>query len=263
VPRSRAAVPSRPAGCFPCRRLGSYHQPAATVGSAAKHRGVQDAHNLAWKLWQRCSTARLVPRSTRYTYHTMNGTQSDCSHYMQQAFARFGSRMGQGAEVPLIDYGAVTMGYYRYTARRPYSARRRTSRRCSHQGRASGRAWYTRAPHIAVITFGGREIFPPSTCTDGALCCLLAGANGAAWISAAERVMQRLDVPLYVCIYRFGVELGGAEVAAAAHRLETDGALLVRPDGFVAWRTEVAAEDHERTLERVMCRLLCRTPGAS
>ena len=66
------------------------------------------------------------------------------------------------------------------------------------------------------------------------------------------------------CIYRFGVELGGAEVAAAAHRLETDGALLVRPDGIVAWRTEAAAaEDPERTLERVLCRLLCRTPGAS
>jgi hypothetical protein len=30
----------------------------------------------------------------------------------------------------------------------------------------------TQAPHIAVITFGGREIFPPSTCTDGASCCL-------------------------------------------------------------------------------------------
>jgi hypothetical protein len=42
-----------------------------------------------------------------------------------------------------------------------------------------------------------------------------------------------------------------------------DGALLVRPDGFVAWRTEAAAEDHERTLERVLCRLLWRTPGAS
>jgi hypothetical protein len=65
--------------------------------------------------------------------------------------------------------------------------------------------------------------------------------------------------------YRFGVELGVAEVAAAAaHRLETDGMLLVRPHGFVAWRTEAAAEeDPEETLERVLCRLLCRTPGAS
>jgi hypothetical protein len=47
-----------------------------------QHCGVQDAHNLASKLWQRCSIAKLVPRSTRYTYHTMNGTRSDCSHYI-------------------------------------------------------------------------------------------------------------------------------------------------------------------------------------
>jgi putative polyketide hydroxylase len=71
--------------------------------------------------------------------------------------------------------------------------------------------------------------------------------------------MQRLGVPLSMYVYRFGVELGGAEVAAAAaHRLETDSTLLVRPDGFVAWRTEAAAEGPECTLERVLRRLLCR-----
>jgi putative polyketide hydroxylase len=115
----------------------------------------------------------------------------------------------------------------------------------------------TRAPHVAV-TFSGWKISTIETCTDCASCCLLAGANGAAWISAAERVMQRLGVPLSMYIYRFRVELAGAEVvAAAAHRLETDGALLVRPNGFVAWRTDAAAEDPERTLERFLCRLLC------
>lgn len=50
--------------------------------------------------------------------------------------------------------------------------------------------------------------------------------------------------------------------AAAAHRLETDGALLVRPYAFVAWRNEAAAEHPESTLERVLCRLLCRTHPA-
>jgi hypothetical protein len=66
-------------------------------------------------------------------------------------------------------------------------------------------------------------------------------------------------------VSRFSVELGGADmVAAAAHRLKTDGALLVRPDGFVAWHTEaVAEEDPERTLERVLCPLLRRTLGPS
>jgi putative polyketide hydroxylase len=52
-------------------------------------------------------------------------------------------------------------------------------------------------------------------------------------------------------------------VAAAAHRLKTDGALLVRPDGFVAWYTEAVADDPERTLERVLCPLLRRTLGPS
>jgi putative polyketide hydroxylase len=75
--------------------------------------------------------------------------------------------------------------------------------------------------------------------------------------------MQRLGVPLSMYVYRFGVKLGRAEVAAAAaHHLERNGALLVCPDGFVAWRTEAAAEDRERTLERVLCRLLCRTHPA-
>ena len=46
-------------------------------------------------------------------------------------------------------------------------------------------------------------------------------------------------------------------VRAAAHRLEMDSALLVRPDGFVAWRTEAAAEDPEGTLDQVLSRLLC------
>ena len=66
------------------------------------------------------------------------------------------------------------------------------------------------------------------------------------------------NVPLDM--YRFGVELVGAE-GVAAHGVGTDGALLVRPDGFVAWRAEAAAEDSERTLEHVLSRLLCRATG--
>ena len=61
---------------------------------------------------------------------TMNGTRSDCSLY---AAGLCPVRLPHGSRrrgATLIDYGAVTMGY-RYTARRPYSARQRTSRRCS------------------------------------------------------------------------------------------------------------------------------------
>jgi putative polyketide hydroxylase len=89
---------------------------------------------------------------------------------------------------------------------------------------------------------------------------LLTGDNGTAWISAAERVARRLGVPLDA--YRFGVELEGAE-GTAKHGIGTEGALLVRPDGFVAWRAEAAAEDPERELEQVLSRLLCQVPSTS
>jgi putative polyketide hydroxylase len=87
-------------------------------------------------------------------------------------------------------------GLYRYTARQPYSARRRTSRRRSPQGAIAGEPG-TRAPHVAV-TFGGREISTIETCTDGASCCfacrgqwrgvdLSCGAcNAAPWRTALD-----------------------------------------------------------------------------
>jgi putative polyketide hydroxylase len=84
---------------------------------------------------------------------------------------------------------------------------------------------------------------------------LLAGAKGAAWVAAAERAAQRLDVPL--AAYRFGIDLEAAG-GAAAHGIGPDGALLVRPDGFVAWRAAALVEQPERVLDEVLARLLSR-----
>jgi putative polyketide hydroxylase len=216
------------------------------TGGLGGNTGVQDAHNLAWKL-----AAVLHSQAGPALLDTYHDERHPIGLLtMQQAFARFGSRMGQGAEVPLIDSGAVTMGY-RYRSSAVLGASEDMSPLLlkdltGQQG--------TRAPHVAV-TLGGREI--STIDLYGRRFVLLAGANGAAWISAAKRVMQRLDVPLDT--YRFGVELGGAE-GAAAYRLSTDGALLVRPDGFVAWRSEAAVEEPERTLEHILSRILCRIP---
>ena len=58
--------------------------PRPAVGSATTTpRSPGRPHNQAWKLWQRCSTARLVPRATRYIPITQcERHQSDCSHYI-------------------------------------------------------------------------------------------------------------------------------------------------------------------------------------
>jgi putative polyketide hydroxylase len=57
--------------------------------------------------------------------------------------------------------------------------------------------------------------------------------------------------------YRLGVELTG-DGLAEAHGLDPDGALLVRPDGFVAWRSPAAVADPAAELDRVLRAVLAR-----
>ncbi|HEY2959104.1 MAG TPA: monooxygenase, partial [Actinomycetota bacterium] len=66
---------------------------------------------------------------------------------------------------------------------------------------------------------------------------------------------DRAGVPLRG--YRLEVDLAGADLAAA-HGLAADGALLVRPDGFVAWRSPTAAGDPTAELDHVLRATLSR-----
>jgi putative polyketide hydroxylase len=145
------------------RLVSSTRRPA--VGLEAKHRGVQDAHNLAWKLWQRCSmAARLVSRARYSIYLSRNERHPIGLLSLYAAAALCPVRLLHGSRrrgALLIYYGAVTMGCYRGTARQPYSTRRRTHLAVAPPKGAIAGEPGIRAPHIAV-TFGGREIFPPS-----------------------------------------------------------------------------------------------------
>jgi putative polyketide hydroxylase len=217
------------------------------TGGLGGNTGIQDAHNLAWKL-----AAVLRGQAGPALLDTYDEERRPTGLLtMQQAFARFGSRMGAGAEVPLVDSGAVAMGY-RYRSSAVLGASEDLSPLLPEE--LTGQPG-TRAPHVTV-TLDGKEI---STIDLYGRCfVLLAGPGGAAWISAAERAARR--APLYA--YRFGAELAGAE-GAAAHGLGAQGALLVRPDGFVAWRADAATEDPDGELERALAQVLSRVPGGA
>jgi 2-polyprenyl-6-methoxyphenol hydroxylase-like FAD-dependent oxidoreductase len=70
----------------------------------------------------------------------------------------------------------------------------------------------------------------------GSAFTLLAASGGSDWCRAAAEVERELEVP--IDRYRIGgpglADLGGF---AAAYALGEDGAVLVRPDGHVAWRS--------------------------
>ena len=78
---------------------------------------------------------------------------------------------------------------------------------------------------------------------------------------AARKVSKSLDVD--VLAYRAGTEMdrelncGTGEWKSAAG-ISSTGALLVRPDGFVAWRAYSEPKDLSLKLDEVMRQALCR-----
>ena len=84
---------------------------------------------------------------------------------------------------------------------------------------------------------------------------LLAGPQGQEWCVAARAaaICLGLDLAAY-CIGPDGDVIDRDGHASALLRIEGSGALLVRPDGFVAWRTTTLApeRERERAIEQVI-----------
>jgi len=86
---------------------------------------------------------------------------------------------------------------------------------------------------------------------------LLAGRDGAAWIDAARKIAWPSWPPLLA--YRIGADLMDPDDNwHTIYGVQPDGAVLIRPDGYVAWRSASAARDPHRTLQDAANRLLGR-----
>ncbi|MEU1478301.1 FAD-dependent monooxygenase [Streptomyces sp. NPDC001668] len=112
-----------------------------------------------------------------------------------------------------------------------------------------------RVPHVWVTRDGERI---STVDLPGDAFVLLAGANGQAWTAAARAAADRLGIPLRA--YRVAADgdlVDPDDAFGKAAGIGRDGALLVRPDGFVGWRTEDApvaetAPEPEQTPEQTM-----------
>jgi tetracenomycin A2 monooxygenase-dioxygenase len=86
---------------------------------------------------------------------------------------------------------------------------------------------------------------------------LLTGAQGTAWAEAAWHATRRLDLALSVQL--IGMTPGWVDVAGrwdAAYGVGATGAALVRPDGFVAWRSSGRVTNPQALLEQALARVL-------
>ncbi|MES4902707.1 MULTISPECIES: FAD-dependent monooxygenase [unclassified Streptomyces] len=235
----------------------SAHEMSPT-GAFGSNTGIQDAHNLAWKLaavlggWagpglldtygaerQPVAVATSARAAARSAEHSHPGYTPPPS-----------------AGGPQRDVLAVAMGY-RYASDAVLGADPATPvvpDRFTSTGEPG-----SRAPHLWVDRDGTRlstlDLYERT-------CVLLTGPEGAAWHGAALRVADRLDIPL--ASYRLGPDPThdltpdpGTDWTEL-HGTTPQGAVLVRPDGFVAWRAQHAEREPERVLTDVLQSVLCR-----
>lgn len=150
------------------------------------------------------------------TYHAERRPVAEFT--MRQALARSGDRLGLGgAPDPIVEHTAVMLGY-RYGPG-PIT------------GAAAGSIG-TRFPHLWLPSGESTiDLF-------GTGFVLLTGPDGEAWTRIA---------PEHVSVRRLNT---------TPPRTAADGAVLVRPDGFVAWRSPTAPADPAATLARVMAKIL-------
>jgi 2,4-dichlorophenol 6-monooxygenase len=111
-------------------------------------------------------------------------------------------------------------------------------------------------PHAWVEREGDR--MPLCELVSGGRFVLLAGENGAAWVQAAEKLAADNDIPLLAgTVGVLGADYVDARAAWLKHR-ETGpaGAVLIRPDRYVAFRALDMADDPASELKAALARVL-------
>jgi 2,4-dichlorophenol 6-monooxygenase len=90
---------------------------------------------------------------------------------------------------------------------------------------------------------------------------LIAGENGRPWIEAADKLAQERGIPLRTARVGLGsVDLIDIRLAWQRNRgISPEGAALVRPDGYIAFRSIEAVEDPLASLTAVFNQILAIT----
>ncbi|GAB7035079.1 FAD-dependent monooxygenase [Streptomyces sp. NPDC021749] len=237
----------------------SAHEMSPT-GAFGSNTGIQDAHNIAWKiaavlngaagpgLLSTYETERLPV--ARETSARASARSAEHSHPGYAPAPGAGGGRQRGVLTVALGYcyprGAVVGADPELPV-------------VPDQLRMTGEPG-TRAPHMWLTGPEGRrstlDLYETSF-------TLLSGSDGDMWRTAAKGAVQRFGVHLNC--YLIGTEpdddLAPEEGAdwAEKHGTTPEGAVLVRPDGYVAWRAEGRVADPEAALAEVFEALLCRS----
>jgi 2-polyprenyl-6-methoxyphenol hydroxylase-like FAD-dependent oxidoreductase len=228
-------------------------------GGFGGNTGVQDAHNLAWKLafvLRGIAGAELLD-----TYDAERRPVGELT--VEQAYTRYVTRvapyLGTEGMQPIVDDLSMEIGYRHNSAAVSLEPGAEPAlHEHPHESRARPGS---RAPHVWVVREG--EAVSTLDLFGGGF-VLLAGPGGSSWRDAAQSAADRLRVPLDAHVIRGGEAEDVGAAFVDAYGISDSGAVLVRPDGFVAWRAHGGeADDPAATVTDALQAAVSRTRDAS
>ncbi|MFJ8187209.1 FAD-dependent oxidoreductase [Streptomyces sp. NPDC096105] len=236
----------------------SAHEMSPT-GAFGSNTGIQDAHNLAWKLaavlggWAGPGLLATYDRERRPVAEATSARAS--SRSAEHSHPGY-TPDGDAAALVKRKGGILNVALgYRYPSGAVLGAD--PAAPVVPETLALTGEPGSRAPHLWLDRSGARV----STLDLYERSLVLLASPHSPWLAAAAEVAAALPVPLDAYGVGEGADLvpePGADWAGA-HGVTPDGAVLVRPDGFVAWRHEGRAADPARTLRDAITALLSRT----
>jgi 2-polyprenyl-6-methoxyphenol hydroxylase-like FAD-dependent oxidoreductase len=264
--------------CFAADRLregrifiaGDAAHTMTPTGGFGGNTGIQDAHNLAWKL--ACVTRGEAGPALLDTYDAER--QPVARLAIEQAYTRYVTRSDPdigtaGMQVQIPDMH-VEFNRYRSAAVMPDPAYRDDGAVDIDPRKSMGLPG-TRAPHIDLRRADGQVISTLDLYGRGFV--VMAAHAGSEWVAAARVAEKAIGIPLDVhLVAAAGADAPLADMLVHRHRIyspfsnpfpiacgiESDGALLVRPDGYVGWRCRTRVPDAAAKLTAALHGILCR-----
>jgi putative polyketide hydroxylase len=228
-------------------------------GASGVNIGVQDAHNLAWKLATvikgEAGTELLATYDTeRRIVGDLTIEQADFRHkgIMKRASSDSISKAAPTFKQQL----EVMLGYCYDSPAIIAEAGYPPTDTADFDARPG-----SRAPHL-WLERKGKQI--SSLDLFGQHFVLLVGENGTSWFAAAYEIRQRLKIPLKAYhIGRTGELIDTENQFHSLYRITPTGAVLIRPDGFVAWKAQDNTAHVVQSLEQAFRQILARANTAS
>ena len=222
-------------------------------GGFGGNTGIHDAHNLAWKL-----AYVLKGLAGPKLLETYNMERRPIAKFtVEQAYTRYVTRtapyLGATDFQPIADDFNIELGHIYHSPAIVADDGDAAVHADPH--RTYGRPG-SRAPHV-WLERAGRQVSTLDLFGDAFV--LLAAPRGDAWCRAASAVARRFPDLAIATHVVGGNDIQDPEAAfAQAYGLSDDGALLVRPDGFVAWRVKSMVSDPEKALGRALDAVLMK-----